>query len=519
MSVRWERLFGEPSSFAVKIAFHHDPDKGAAASPEIAASWGAFQIWVRDVNLCAHVDESETLQYCHWYLLPLLEWLTENWDALLHEERRPTAARPAATAAEMGSIASALSLGSSESRHALATQEECFAWQQRHALRTARDGGIFPDVYLRRFRNKVEVSWKASPLAGAEDVGFTATEGVVRDDLTAVSDPLYEMLESTSRWLAAQVPKSRRCTSLVESVQALRQPQRTEERAAWLAGLGNAHEGFPTRWRDLCDRISKLGPPPAVEALFDRSRSSEIVLDGSLAPLLFGSASPSITEDDAASLARLLLDSFEKSPDDGLAHLVADEPIDVMQPPWQQGYDLAEELLDEVGRDLMTSSASLSAWLADWRIRVNEVSLSDPELRAVAFVSDQHAPTIALNTSHRSAADPRARRFTLAHELCHLLHDRSYGASLAIASGPWAPLAIEQRANAFAAWLLMPPDRLKPAIAWAPSAINTLDGIRAIADMLDVSQSALVRHLFNLGEITEEDQDSLLAGADASARR
>ncbi|MXW60154.1 MAG: ImmA/IrrE family metallo-endopeptidase [Acidimicrobiales bacterium] len=110
----------------------------------------------------------------------------------------------------------------------------------------------------------------------------------------------------------------------------------------------------------------------------------------------------------------------------------------------------------------------MSAWLADWRIRVNEVSLSDPELRAVAFVSDQHAPTIALNTSHRSAADPRARRFTLAHELCHLLHDRSYGASLAIASGPWAPLAIEQRANAFAAWLLMPPDRLKPAIAWAP---------------------------------------------------
>lgn len=215
---------------------------------------------------------------------------------------------------------------------------------------------------------------------------------------------------------------------------------------------------------------------------------------------------------------RRRLESCEKFPDDGLSHLVFDEPIDAAQPPWQQGYDLAEELLDEVGRDLATSSTNLSAWLADWRVRVKELSLNDSELRAVAFVSDLHAPTIALNTSHRSAADPRARRFTLAHELCHLLHDRSYGASLATASGPWAPDSIEKRANAFAAWLLMPPDRLKLAIDWAPSAINTPAGIRAVADKLEVSQSALVRHLFNLAEITEDDQDELLAGSSIPMR-
>lgn len=510
MSVRWERLFGEPSTFAVKVAFHHDPDEGAAALPEMAASWGAFQIWVQDVNLCSHVDEGETLQYCHWYLLPLLEWLTEHWDALLHEERHPSAVRPATTAAEAGSIASALNLGATGSFSAQVTQDTCFAWQQRHALRTARDGGIFPNIHLRRFRNKIEVSWKANHLAGAEDVGFTATAGVVREDLTAVAAPLYEMLESASGWLSAQVPESQRCNALVESVGALRQPQRTEERAAWLAGLGDTRKGFLTRWRDLRDKVSKLGPPHAVEAVFGPSGSSEVVLDGCLAPLLYGSASPTISEDDVASLATLLLESYEESPDDGLSHLVLDEPIDVTQPPWQQGYDLAEELLDEAGSDLATSSTNLGAWLADWRVRVNEVSLDDSELRAVAFVSAHHAPHIVLNQNHWSARMPRARRFTLAHELCHLLHDRSVGASLAVASGPWAPLAIEQRANAFAAWLLMPPDRLKRAIAWAPSAINTHESIRAVADELDVNQSALVRHLFNLGEITEEDQDALL---------
>ncbi|WP_419944347.1 ImmA/IrrE family metallo-endopeptidase [Candidatus Poriferisodalis sp.] len=509
MSVRWERLFGEPSSFALKIAFHHDPDEGVAASPEMAASWGAFQIWVRDVNLCAHVDEGETLQFCHWYLLPLLEWLTENWDALLHEERHPTAIRPATTAAEVGSIASALSLSSTGFRGELATQEACFAWQQRHALRTARNGGIFPDVYLRRFRNQVEVSWKASQLAGAEGVGFTATEGVVRDELDAVAAALHDMLESASEWLYAQVPESQRCESLVKSVRALRQPKRSEERAAWLAGFGDVRKEMVTRWRALRDRIGDLGSSHAVDAVFGRRASNGIVLEGSLAPLLFGSASPTITEDDAVSLATLLLESYEESPDDGLADLVCDEPIDVTQRPWQQGYDLAEELLDELGSEFAASSSSLNAWLADWRIRVGEITLDDPELRAVSFVSAHHAPRIVVNRSHWSARMPQARRFTLAHELCHLLHDRSVGASLAVASGPWAPLSIEQRANAFAAWLLMPPDRLDSAIAWAGSPIDTPEGLGEVAAQLEVSKIALLEHLHNVGRLREEDRHRL----------
>ena len=89
------------------------------------------------MNLCAHVDQGETLQSCHWYLLPLLEWFTENWDPMLHEERHPSAVRPADTAAEVGSIASALSLGSTGSGSALAAREACFAWQQRYDLAEA----------------------------------------------------------------------------------------------------------------------------------------------------------------------------------------------------------------------------------------------------------------------------------------------------------------------------------------------------------------------------------------------
>ena len=301
MSMRWERFAGDTSSFAVRLAFHRDPDDGEAATPDMAESWGAFQLWVRGKNLCAHIDQGEELRSCHWYLLPLLEWLSGNWDPLFHEERPPAGRSGIGTASGVSGIASA-SAYAMETDGGLPDEfEQQYEWRGRHALRAAAQGGVFPDVRFRRFRDQVEVSWAANPLPGAEHVYFMSPEGV----------------------------------------------------------------------------------------------------------------------------------------------------------------------------DYLSPSA---------------------------------------------VAHPRARRFTLAHELCHLLHDRSYGALLAIASGPWAPRNIERRANAFAAWLLMPPHRLKPAIAWAHGAINTNEGISAVANELDVSRSALVRHLFNLGEITEEDQDALLAGAGAPRR-
>ena len=64
--------------------------------------------------------------------------------------------------------------------------------------------------------------------------------------------------------------------------------------------------------------------------------------------------------------------------------------------------------------------------------------------------SPKHKPCSLLNVDHPTYDTYSGRRFTLAHELCHLLYDRSYGWQLAIASGPWAPRDLERRANAFA---------------------------------------------------------------------
>ena len=523
MSMRWERFAGDTSLFAARLAFHRDPDDGESATADMAESWGAFQLWVRGRNLCAHIDQGEELRSCHWYLLPLLEWLCENWDPLFHEERPPAGRRGIWTASEVSGIASASAYAIEADETRLDEFEQQYEWRERHTLRAARQGGIFPDVRFRRFRDQVEVSWTANPLPGAEDVHFMSPAGTDYLSPSAVAHPLHEVLTSAAEWLHAQLPDSERCSTLVETVGALRSRQRTPDRIAWLAKLGDAQDQMVQRWRrveEFAHSIAGGSAKKAADAAFGVHGSSEVVVEGSCtAALLFGSTSPTIDDPDARSLAGLLLEAYDAAPVDGLAEYVFEEPLDSGRPPWQHGYDLAEELLDALDRnDVAASDSTLEAWLADWRVRVEEIVLNDAEVRAVSFVSDKHAPTVALNMSHRTAADSRARRFTLAHELCHLLHDRSYGARLAIASGPWAPQRIEKRANAFAAWLLMPPDRLRPAIAQAHGAINTHEGISAVAHALDVSRSALVWHLFNLGEITEEDQEVLLAGADGMGR-
>ena len=77
-------------------------------------------------------------------------------------------------------------------------------------------------------------------------------------------------------------------------------------------------------------------------------------------------------------------------------------------------------------------------------------------------------------------------------------------------SGPWAPRELEQRANAFAAALLMPPDLLRKAVAVSESEL-TFDLLLALAQRLRVSTDALAHHLENMGLIDETTRDGLVA--------
>ena len=151
-------------------------------------------------------------------------------------------------------------------------------------------------------------------------------------------------------------------------------------------------------------------------------------------------------------------------------------------------------------------TASLSMW---WRfsntlgVDVAEASLSDESIRGVAIAGPRHRSGIVWNRNNRFNADARGRRFTLAHELCHLLFDRSVGQRLAVASGPRAPPSLEQRANAFAAMLLMPTETVRTVVANMNEPIASRQGVESVADRMEAGFSATLWHLRNLGFVDD----------------
>lgn len=120
-------------------------------------------------------------------MLPLIDWLTDNWDPLLHEERLPFSSAGLSAAESLSQTRlPPLSLREGDE---LAWMDARAAWWGRHSVRAGREGGLFPDLYLRRYRDTLEVSTGSEPIQGVpEECVFLMPNGVY------YLDPVQERL-------------------------------------------------------------------------------------------------------------------------------------------------------------------------------------------------------------------------------------------------------------------------------------------------------------------------------------
>lgn len=128
------------------------------------------------------------------------------------------------------------------------------------------------------------------------------------------------------------------------------------------------------------------------------------------------------------------------------------------RPPYQQGRDIARALRRQLGH--RGPIASLRTFIAERfpSITILDAHLGrDADLGGVSFADRRRGVTIILNIDGRNE-NPLVRRFSLAHELCHLLIDWSRMQPLAVISEVRddAKLEIEQRANGFASRFICP---------------------------------------------------------------
>ncbi len=511
----WTTLAGDTSQFAVKIELQRDPDRGAGATVEESLSWGRLEIWVDGINICAHLQGDQTIHGVQWYLLDFFEWIVSGWDELLHEERLPfPAPRSASAWASLRETRFPPELASDDidSRWRSDWKE----WWRVHSMQAARFGGVFPDVVFRRWRGQsIEVSWGPTATPGAApNIRFLAPEGVSRLPLELASNVLFSVTADFSQQLLRMAPESDRIRTLNQNVAGLRSASRHWNRIAILAGLGRRLDFGIARLKGLSDALGR-SVPGAADRLFGPEESGLFVDGRCTAGLAFGSLSPNVDEDDLLLLATFMAKA-EGPEETWPLQQYEDhhEPSPDLRAAWREGYELALDLHDSLSdTDVMAraiaSPVDINGLLSSLGVDVQSVRLTDKTVRAVALSSPTIRPTILLNSGYGGTASTEATRFTLAHELCHLLHDGGTLAPLAVASGPWAPRDVERRANAFAAMLLMPTHLVRGAIEQVSSTPKTKVWASHIADRFGVSYSACVEHLHNLGLLREHERDRL----------
>ncbi|MBN1675805.1 MAG: ImmA/IrrE family metallo-endopeptidase [Kiritimatiellae bacterium] len=507
---------GDRSKFFFHLEFVPDSEPGGVTVEE-QASWGRFQIWADGRNLCAHYVDGVLYEHVTWYLLPLLEWLACEWEFLLHEQRFPFR-NTGGFGAEALRRLNAPPTFEQPGGWAFDAASIVDSWARRHGLNMHREGGLFPDVCLRRFGEWVEVSWTADAPAGSPaGLQFSNGDGGVLLAPAEVARPLYAVLREAVSALCAALPKCGRIKNLDRAVQRLVHKDRRPVRVGILAGLGPDPGDWPALWGALVRklRLKHRRKAALIKSLFMPPRVNDLYVSGECAgALMFGSVSRAIGEADALTLAELMLEQADAGKErDRLRAYARAEPVIPAQEPWGQGYLLAREWAETAQVNTDAGPLDIERHLKQQGVRVVDIKLDDTSIGAVAIARVGKRPIVAVNVTHARNRYPTGRRFTLAHELCHLLYDRARGVDLQIVSGEWAPVEIEKRANAFAAAFLMPDDLIRGAAARAGVDVADLDpdGLLSLARGLDVSPDALAHHLCNRRWLDEGRRDALLA--------
>ena len=368
-------------------------------------------------------------------------------------------------------------------------------------------------MVFRRFHDSIEISWGDARSQGVPNhVSFALRPGALRFEPRSVAEPLYDALEGAAAYLSSVAPESGRITDLKRAIHRLRTRQQ-ESRVMWLAGLGVDEDSVRRGWNRFKRRIAEFSRAQQ-NVLLTTSGDSPLVVEGSChAALMFGAMTPNVTRPDVMVLAESLLrlTSPEGEPEVMASRCRAVPIGDSDGSPWQQGYALAEELQDDLDACADGERVEVEEILERLGVDVAEASLSDRSIRGVAIAGPRHRSGILWNRNNHFNADSRGRRFTLAHELCHLLFDRSAGQRLAVASGPWAPPSLERRANAFAAMLLMPTETVRAVVAGMNEPIVTAQGVSSVARRLETGFSATLWHLRNLGFVDDASKQRIEA--------
>lgn len=217
--------------------------------------------------------------------------------------------------------------------------------------------------------------------------------------------------------------------------------------------------------------------------------------------LMFGGLNVIIGECDVRVLFNVLVQHRDGIESQKLNALASSPSIYEYIQPYTHGYELAYQAREALGIDHYATYVDIEKILSDLVVTIRDETLQTNSVRGVAVAGVGFSPSILVNKSSGFNENKRGRRFTLAHELCHILFDRSSARRLSHISGPWASARVEKRANAFAAMFLATPHALEKASA--PGDLRTR--IKQLSEEFEIGTRALLEHMRNLDLLNDDE--------------
>lgn len=484
--------FGTPDRFEISARWTNDIEERGRLPLEDGWSTADLRITVGNQVLTENRFGDASRDHLSWFLSPILDWLIQSWTWLLHEGGFAWIDKSGDPAAVATFIAMDRTIASSsDSDRALYKQTQ--DWWRRHALRAADSSALYPDVYFRRVSDDIEISWLDRQPSFAPDGFLLALRpGYALLPVRAVAEPLWQFMDwATGTATSGSAVDASRIASLRSEFEKL---QRTPISELELRHVGARIQSMLTNARrsmHLVHEEQLVDDIPAIEYL-------------DAAVLMFGGVSVDIAEADVDRLVRFLKQYRGGAESASLHALTATPEVETWRPPYEDGYRLAEEVRDELEIDPEQLFIDIVEILDDLGVAIEDVELDTDSVRGVAVAGSGFSPAILVNTRSAFNASAAGRRFTLAHELCHILFDRTHAKKLSHVSGPWAPVRTEKRANAFAAMFL----------ASTSALARNLDGadqssIVQLAKELGIGYSALIEHLYNVDLIGDDERERL----------
>ncbi len=390
-------------------------------------------------------------------------WLARQWFVIAYGgDVRPGALRELRAAASRAYEAAQLM------RQAEA-QGEVLAWWARHAIRAADED--LPNAFFERQADELVVSWDALPSSRRF---YSIPNGEEVLSVSFAVPILRELVRSRLRSMPLDEAERSRLLTATSS-----------DAAEGYAALSQYKPSIGKDW------LSRHGFSDDDARYFGIAGTSRHPVVG----LLRTSQGSSIAAEDYEQVLRLLAPSTPQSYQRLLDVAKGISAAVDVREPYESGYRLAALVREKLGRS-EHEPFDVEAEVPHLGIGVSDVRLTDNLILGACVGSPAYIPMIVLNPLCPDASGPSGCRITLAHELCHLLFDRSRMLSLARFEGGGAisDRLVEMRANAFAVELLVPMSTLIKE----GGAVLTDEELTPVSIDRQVSLAALTRHAANL---------------------